>query len=124
VSAGVPDVRARLEKAALQEIFDGGAGGLCDSVEEPHLDNITIGTISREGVTGDLTKPLPAIMAQHDFVCVDRATGTRTQENDQWVIVAIDDDAQLIRCLRTGLKATVQQVAQECDFAAQRLAQK
>ena len=117
------DTRERLEAAALAEIYESKYstgkrdGGLCDSVENARLENVVIGTISRTVFTGDLAKPLPAILAQHDFVCVNRVMGSRTTDEDQWVILALDDEFEMIRCVRTGLKDTVHQLARQCGFA-------
>lgn len=110
-----------LKDRALNEIFESnyspaGPGGLCDKVEEAKLADVRIGTISKTDITGEFPKPLPAIVARHDFVCVMSGFGIKKKDPDQWVILAIDKEFGVVRCLRTGPKSVIDSLIQSCGF--------
>ena len=110
-----------LKDAAMKELYESkyslaGPGGLCDKVEDAKLSDVRIGTISRTNITGDLQKPLPAIVARHDYVCVMSGFGKKEIQKDQWVILAIDKEFGIIRCLRTGPKEFIDKLIQSCGF--------
>lgn len=110
-----------LQDAAMKELYESkyssaGPGGLCDKVEDAQLSDVRIGTIARTQITGDFPKPLPAIVARHDYVCVMSGFGRKKKQDDQWVILAIDKEFGVIRCLRTGPKEFIDNLIQSCGF--------
>ncbi|EKF72881.1 hypothetical protein A11A3_16410 [Alcanivorax hongdengensis A-11-3] len=118
---GEESAEAKLQQLAMKELFDSkyslaGPGSLCDKVEDAKLVDVRIGTISRSSITGDFASPLPAIVARHDYVCVINALAKREHYADQWVVLGIDDEFGMIRCMRTGPKNIVDEVAQRCGF--------
>lgn len=110
-----------LREEALNQILKSkfslaSAGGLCDKVEDAKLADVQVGTISKTDLTGNLAKPLPAIVARHDYVCVMSAFGKKERQPDQWVILAVDSEFSMVRCLRTGPKQIIDQLKDDCGF--------
>ena len=113
----------QLKELALNELYKSkyshaSPGGLCDKVENVQLVDINLGTISRTTLTGELDTPLPAIVARHDYVCVISVLGTKEREEDQWVILALDEEFGYARCVRTGSGKIIGSMIQECGFKA------
>jgi len=106
---------------ALKEIYEsnysiGSPGGACDEVKDARLDNIRFGTISRTSTSDHSASPLPAIVARHDFICVNSIYAKEERDPDQWVIFAIDKKYNLSRCVRTGTKQIIDQLIMDCGF--------
>ncbi len=115
------DQNEKLKEYAIREIYESeysyaGPGGICDKVEDARLSDVRIGTISRTRLTGELSAPIPAILARHDYVCVASAFAKKEREPNQWVILAVDKEFDVLRCIRTGPKDAVNAQAKACGF--------
>ena len=123
VQSNAPDsLDTQLRKEAMKQLWTSQYSlaathvDFCDPVEEAQLAEVHIGTISRSDMTGDLPKPLPAIKAKFHFVCVNRPMGKRESQDDEWVILAVDDEFSMLRCLRVGYKDTIDSISHDCGF--------
>lgn len=110
-----------MKQAAMRELYNPqrevyGRQALCSRIEGAHLEDVRIGVISQTDLTGRLAKPLPAIIARHEFICVVNQLAKKDRITDQWVIMAFDDEFSMIRCFGAGLKERIDRIASECDF--------
>lgn len=94
-------------------------GGLCDKVENSQLNEVRIGTISTTDMTGTFAEPIPAIIARQDYVCVMSFSGKKEQQS-QWIVVALDKEFNMARCLVINDKNVVEEAARSCGFAEKR----
>ncbi|MFC7460827.1 hypothetical protein [Hydrogenophaga defluvii] len=90
-------------------------GGLCDSLEDVKITDLVFGTVKSPEVLAENAPRIPALYAKQEFTCVIRLFGRKDRE-EQWVILGLDEQFQMYRCLRVGPKKVVDQVAEECDF--------
>ena len=89
--------------------------GLCDEITNEVFDMQSYGFIGKSGATGP--RKLPALVMRHRFTCVI-STLAKKEQNEQWVIISLDEEFKIFRCLRTGSIAIVLGVAQSCEFKA------
>ena len=121
LSVGGGGIQGELKDHALRQLFESKysltkPGGYCDHAELPRLTDIQFGTISRSPV--DLPHPIPAIIARHDFICVNDLLATKEANLDQWVILALDKEFNMVRCLRTGPRKFIDELIDQCQFVA------
>lgn len=117
ISSPLEDAAMSLLTKSDHSIAQEGAGN-CDSVENATLKNVTTGTISSSPETGRLNNPIPALMAQYDFVCVNRTLGQRDRKTIQWIVLGYDESFQVFRCVAIGGKPYVDEQAGYCGFVA------
>lgn len=116
-SAVESSLRAQALKELHESKYSTAASGLCDGgVANASLADVRIGTISTTDFTGDLKTPLPAIVARHDYICISNVRGAREHIADQWVILAIDAEFNMVRCVRTGYKDAIDGLIEQCKF--------
>ena len=112
--------QSRLRDLAIKDLHTGKYSGarpeaLCDVVSDEVYAPISYGmTHSAPEISGE-GKPLPAIVMRHQYTCINRTFGTKEPQN-QWVILALDDEFKMVRCLRTGPLFIVFGVANTCAF--------
>ena len=114
-------VQSRLRDLAVEDLHKSKYSGaraeaLCDTVSEETYDPVSYGVIRNSPeVLGD-HKPLPAVVMRHQYTCVNRTFATKDKQ-EQWVILALDDEFKMVRCLRTGPLSVVAQLASTCAFS-------
>jgi len=87
---------------------------LCDRLEGLKLLDIKIGTVTK---ATESRKPLPAIIARADFVCVRNIEGSKTHMTNIWEVLAIDNEFNMVRCLKlSDEEDSVKEIAVECGF--------
>lgn len=88
---------------------------MCDSLEDVKITDLVYGTVKSPEVLAENAPRIPALYAKQEFTCVMRLFGRKDRE-EQWVILGLDEQFQMYRCLRVGPKKVVDQVAEQCDF--------
>lgn len=114
-------VESELRALAIKQIEEseysfGGPGGLCDKVTDKHLADVKVGTISKTQMTGTLAAPIPAIIARLEYTCVISALAKKERQNHEWVVLALDKEFGMLRCMKIGTKSVVTGIAEGCGF--------
>lgn len=88
---------------------------LCDKLEDIKLLDVKVGTVNK---ATESRKPLPAIVARVDFVCVRNIEGSKTHIH-MWEVLALDHEFDMVRCLKlSDEEDSVKKIAELCGFVA------
>jgi hypothetical protein len=109
---------SELASYAKEQITAFGNNDQCDKVEDLKLADVKIGTITQTPQTGVFKKPIPAIVARGDYVCLNKDRGLRTHYTDIWVVLALDSEFGKVRCLRVTDEGNAKRIAAECGFVS------
>lgn len=109
----------KLRKHAIQDLHDSKFSlakrdGLCDRIADEEFD-FTFGTAAINVDGTEKRRMLPASVVRHGFTCVMNALAQKERE-EQWNILALDDEFQVLRCIRTGPAQIVASLYVECAF--------
>ncbi len=115
-------IQSRLRDLAVEDLHKSKYSGaraeaLCDTVSEEIYDPVSFGVIRNSPEVLGEQKPLPAVVMRHQYTCVNRTFATKDRQ-EQWVILALDDEFKMVRCLRTGPLSVVAQLANTCEFSS------
>lgn len=120
-SQGTPSVgpqQSKLREYAIRDLHESKFStantktGLCDKLLDEAYD-FSFGVASPETMGG--ARALPAVVVRHHFTCVINATAQK-ERNEQWAILALDEEFETLRCIRTGPPAMIVDLYQECKF--------
>ena len=109
----------KLRKHAMEDLHQSKFSlakrdGLCDRIADEEFD-FTFGTAAINVDGSEKRRTLPAAVVHHRFTCIMNALAQKESE-EQWNILALDDEFQMLRCIRTGPAQIVASNYVECGF--------
>ena len=109
----------KLRKYAIEDLHQSKFSlakpdGLCDRVTDEEFD-FTFGAASINVDGSGNTRTLPAAVVRHRFTCVMNALAQKNKE-EQWNILALDEEFGTLRCIRTGPAVIVASNYVSCAF--------
>jgi zinc ribbon protein len=115
------DALHRKLRTAAMEVVHGsnGIGGKvdiggysigCDKVLDEQLTDIEYGTIAAGSAR------LPAMKANYLYTCISSIDGERQRQTVFWVVVGIDEEANMYRCVKVAGRPVVDEIANQCGF--------
>ncbi len=82
-----------------------GANGACTNFENVHTIAKHTGTISKAKNIEQFKKPLPAMITETEYTCVDAAGAKKTKSTTMGV--AVDAEANVLRCIQSNSDETM-----------------
>lgn len=109
----------KLRKYAIQDLHQSKFSlakreGLCDRITDEEFD-FTFGSATINVDGSGKARTLPSAVVRHRFTCAMNALAQKNQE-EQWNILALDEEFETLRCIRTGSAEIVASNYVNCAF--------
>lgn len=108
-------LQEQLRQYAVRELAKGKLVEVCNKLLDEKIDS-TFGEMTVK-VSGTERK-LPGILVRHRYVCQENIPATK-EGGEQWAVLALDAEFDLLRCVRTGPPHDIVFQSQQCGFKPQ-----